>query len=770
MKRYILAIAAFSLALSCTKEIPSENELVLGEGTPVTVEVGAPEGGNPDEVETRITESINGKTYSFTWNAGDSFRLFFWKTETETGQSPLNDAGDFTTESGGATASFTGSLPVADEGDYKTYALYPASAFTSETKIIQTSSAPNKFSIQNINLSACQDGTGFKYCCFASNNGELRRSSSGWSFTKAPKFAMSNGIMHLKLNPALNVNKIAVTCEYPDYTGTTQLYLAGDVTYATNSTGDNSKGSEKTVIVYNGGTVLPEDVYIAVRHTVSNSTYGVCHLKFAFYNTSGDVARKTLKLAKYDTDGNVTGYVNVSIGRVYSIGTVNSLPFGTERTICWVPDAAGKTIHTVYGPEGSGYKYFPYANDSSAGSVTQITDGPTGAVLAEGSVYTESKPYEFWSDVSGADRNVIEVGCNTDRSGGYYYMPKNIYQIRIKYGYIEVPAIVGYKLTHIRATFGNAADANVYTLCSDRKGTESKALSGLYHCPVSKLTPIDADVTDALPGTAYYQCIDGDRLITGFEYTYTKVGDDPGRKAPAGTVDLGLSVFWATCNLGASKPEDAGDYYAWGSTETRYSSISGNKVILKEGHKTNSYEDYEYCIITPGESGQPADTTWTKYNGTDGKKQLDPEDDAATQILGNGWRTPTHNEWEELRNHTRCEEKKDGDTVIGYYVYSTVSGYKDKYIFIPCPKVLIHDHLNLNIENAGLWSSTYGGRSTAPPGRSYAYREMPYNAFGDGRKGWAFGQLPYSRNIRPVADLEIAPSGIDPSGSGKDFN
>ena len=226
---------------------------------------------------------------------------------------------------------------------------------------------------------------------------------------------------------------------------------------------------------------------------------------------------------------------------------------------------------------------------------------------------------------------------------------------------------------------------------------------------------------------------------------------------PDGTIDLGLSVLWATCNLGASKPEDAGDYYAWGATETRYSSISGNKVIIKEGHKTDAFEDYEYCIITPGESGQPADTTWTKYNEKDGKKQLDPEDDAATQILGNGWRTPTHNEWEELRNHTRCEEKKDGETVIGYYVYSTVSGLEDRYIYIPYPKFLTDENINnTNIGNAGLWSSTLLGRNQSThPGRSNAYREMPCNVFqvSTGSRGWTSGQLPYGRNIRPVKNI-----------------
>lgn len=218
---------------------------------------------------------------------------------------------------------------------------------------------------------------------------------------------------------------------------------------------------------------------------------------------------------------------------------------------------------------------------------------------------------------------------------------------------------------------------------------------------------------------------------------------------PDGTVDLGLSVLWATCNLGASSPEACGDYYAWGETETHYSSISGSSFTLKEGYTGWNYSDYKYCKITPGEAGQPADTTWTKYNMIDGKTQLDPEDDAATQILGSVWRTPTHNEWEELRNHTRVEDKKDGDTVIGYYIYSTVSGCEGRYIYIPIGG-FAHNNKLQNSESIydGLWSSTlYGENKGKYKQRSYAYNETAVKSNSE-------GQRPYGRNIRPVYGIK----------------
>ena len=61
-------------------------------------------------------------------------------------------------------------------------------------------------------------------------------------------------------------------------------------------------------------------------------------------------------------------------------------------------------------------------------------------------------------------------------------------------------------------------------------------------------------------------------------------------------VDLGLSVKWATCNVGAEKPEDYGDYFAWGETEP----------------KTDySWSTYKFTT--------DVGSTMTKYNATDGK-------------------------------------------------------------------------------------------------------------------------------------------------------
>ena len=98
-------------------------------------------------------------------------------------------------------------------------------------------------------------------------------------------------------------------------------------------------------------------------------------------------------------------------------------------------------------------------------------------------------------------------------------------------------------------------------------------------------------------------------------------------------IDLGLSVKWSSLNLGAAKPEEYGDYFAWGEVET------------KEDY---SWETYKWC--------NGSYNTLTKYNtqsnyGTvDNKTTLDPEDDVATTKIGAKWRMPTDEEWTELRD------------------------------------------------------------------------------------------------------------------------
>ena len=122
-------------------------------------------------------------------------------------------------------------------------------------------------------------------------------------------------------------------------------------------------------------------------------------------------------------------------------------------------------------------------------------------------------------------------------------------------------------------------------------------------------------------------------------------GDTPDPNyVPDGYVDLGLPsrVLWATCNIGATAPEEYGDLYAWGETTT------------KENYDRTTYA---HCSSTSADSWGAL----TKYNtngelgNRDEKKTLDAQDDAATAALGSNSRMPTEDDWQELLANTTSE-------------------------------------------------------------------------------------------------------------------
>jgi uncharacterized protein YjdB len=126
-------------------------------------------------------------------------------------------------------------------------------------------------------------------------------------------------------------------------------------------------------------------------------------------------------------------------------------------------------------------------------------------------------------------------------------------------------------------------------------------------------------------------------------------------------VDLGLSVNWATFNVGTSLPEKSVYYYAWGETEPK---------------SEYSWGTYKYC--------EGSSSTITKYNNTDNKTILDPEDDVAHVLWGDNWRMPTETEFMELCDPENCTwtwTSLNGEQ--GYMITSIKVGYRGRSIFIP---------------------------------------------------------------------------------------
>ncbi len=186
-------------------------------------------------------------------------------------------------------------------------------------------------------------------------------------------------------------------------------------------------------------------------------------------------------------------------------------------------------------------------------------------------------------------------------------------------------------------------------------GTISGALSGMVYVYGTELTL----TATADKGYAFTQWSDGNqdnpRTVTVTQdMTYTA-------KFAAKYVDLGLpsGTLWATCNVGASAPEQYGDYFAWGETQPK--------------------SKYSWSTYAHGTSSSDL----KKYNATDGLTVLDPEDDAATANWGGDWRMPTYAEQNELRTECTWSWTADYNSTgkAGYIVTSKKD--TSKSIFLP---------------------------------------------------------------------------------------
>lgn len=135
-------------------------------------------------------------------------------------------------------------------------------------------------------------------------------------------------------------------------------------------------------------------------------------------------------------------------------------------------------------------------------------------------------------------------------------------------------------------------------------------------------------------------------------------------------VDLGLpsGIMWAKCDLGGTSPEKYGDDYSWGETWTK---------------TTTDY--YYFTDIVEGQ--------YTKYDSRDKRFFLEKEDDAAYLRLGEGWRTPTWNEVQELYDNCTVTESK----LNGWPGVMFVSKINNNYIFF--------GHWTIGVAGSSRWSS-----------------------------------------------------------------
>jgi hypothetical protein len=199
------------------------------------------------------------------------------------------------------------------------------------------------------------------------------------------------------------------------------------------------------------------------------------------------------------------------------------------------------------------------------------------------------------------------------------------------------------------------------------------AADGSFSIPLSGLTK----------STTYYYCayiaVDGVYYYGNvLNFTTKKDDDDP---TPGDAIDLGLSVKWASCNVGATSPEGYGGYYAWGETEEKRYYDMENSYQYFDNSKN------EYMYIGNNITGTEYDVAHVKWGGS--------------------WRMPTYEEMQEL-----CSKCTYMDITYNGVNGKKFTGPNGNSIFLPFAGCQYHNSSTPGLiygkgDSGDYWSSTY---------------------------------------------------------------
>ena len=189
------------------------------------------------------------------------------------------------------------------------------------------------------------------------------------------------------------------------------------------------------------------------------------------------------------------------------------------------------------------------------------------------------------------------------------------------------------------------------------------------------------------------------------DVTILSVNDDKGKINGHEYVDLGLSVKWATCNVGASNPTEYGNYYAWGETSTK-------SEYTEENSKS--------------------------YGKSMGDILGNSSYDAARANWGGSWRLPTDDEFEELIDNCEMEWPDRDDGIDGYRFTSMENG---KSIFLPAAGLRDGSSLRYAGVLGRYWSSSP---------YNYNYSKALLLWYWNQQVGWVSRYCGLS--VRPVSD------------------
>ena len=361
--------------------------------------------------------------------------------------------------------------------------------------------------------------------------------------------------------------------------------------------------------------------------------------------------------------------------------------------------------------EAPALRFVLHGNALGSGNASDYSTGQNGLLTGTGSI---EEKYDFAScDVAKGSYSIDTEAKTVSVTGGITLVSE---QAIVKFSLYQADGTTPINATSLAITStGDMKTGRAYESDATTITTQSVSLTGLegstnnlyvalcnYNATAYTLT-----ATDAAGNTYTY----GPKTTT---FTNGKYYEVKVKMKMHEYVDLGLSVKWATMNVGAESVTDRGLYFAWGET-TGHAFGSGYKFSLDNYAWYNSTDLY----------------TKYKHDGSSWDyEELASEDDAAAKIWGGVWRIPTKAEWEELLNEDNCtwtwttDYKGDGSNVAGVIVTSKKVGYTDKSIFLPATGIYNGDNNTGSDIYANYWSKSL---DTSNSGTEHA---PIYNSFG----------------------------------------
>lgn len=270
--RYILLFMLL-LPVACRKEVGDENE----RGLAVTF------------------EAMNATS---PWKSGDKISLIAFKAPEAAGNQSSRNVVNFSTyrftaASEGTKVQFGGRVPALDgtipSGEASLYGIFPATNL-SVSSVSQAASYSGKdyvyYILSGPSIASRQDGTGWRYCCFASMDGRV--SVPGRSITRAPSFSLVNALVKFRFFSGKPVVRIDIHQENKSTPG-----LAGAFSLFTCATAVADGCQEQDITISNGGKPLPEELYFACGALAADVL-----LTFKFTTQDGSNVSRAVKITE----------------------------------------------------------------------------------------------------------------------------------------------------------------------------------------------------------------------------------------------------------------------------------------------------------------------------------------------------------------------------------------------------------------------------------------------------------------------------------------